>query len=94
MDLQLYLQEEGGLRVLKVPKYVVKDLLRDRLGKWEIDRINRFAEKAELPEFFTTGSVVVDMAKKTARCFQTGINLADLEPTWDVKAEEMTLRNY
>ena len=79
---------------LKVPAYVVKDLLRDRLSLSEINRINRFAENVESPQSFRPGSVVVDFSKKTAHCFQAGMVIRDLEPTGDVTVEQITLDNY
>ena len=94
MDLNLYVKEGEGLKVLKVPQYVVKDLIRDRLSKSEIDRIHRFAEKTKTPEVFKPGSVVVNFSSKTATCFQARLNIEDLEPTWDVKVEKVGLENY
>lgn len=94
MDVSLYLKEGNGLRVLKVPAYVVRDLLRDRLSKSELDRINRFAEKTSVPEVFKPGSVVVDFSNKVAQCFNAKINVSNLEPTWDVQVEKVTLGNY
>ena len=94
MDVSLYLKEESGLRVLKVPTYVVKDLLRDRLSKSELDRINRFAEKVSTPEVFKAGSVVVDFSHKVAQCFNAKLNLSSLDPTWDVQVEKVGLGNY
>jgi len=94
MELSLYIKDGEKLKVLKVPHYVVKDLVRDRLSKSEIDRIHRFAEKTKTPKTFRSGSVVVDFSSRTAQCFQVGLNIADLEPTWDVKVEEVTLENY
>ncbi|MDP3733790.1 MAG: hypothetical protein Q8R37_01045 [Nanoarchaeota archaeon] len=94
MDVTLYVKEDGTLKVLKVPVYVVKDLLRDRLGQSELKRINRFAEKIKAPDAFKPGSVVVDFSNKTATCFQAGLNIKHLEPTWEVSTEEVTLVNY
>lgn len=74
--------------------YVVKDLVSDRLSGSEIDRIHRFAEKTKQPSTFKPGSVVVDFSNKTAQCFQVRLNITDLEPTWDVRVEEVTLENY
>lgn len=95
VDLLLYLKEENGnkFRVLKVPIYVVKDLIRDRLGKSEIDRIHRLAESVTAPETFGPGSVVVDFPAKRVQCFQTGLKIEDLEPTWNVTVEEQVLEN-
>lgn len=90
MDLSLYVKEGEQLKVLKVPQYVVKDLLRDRLSKSEVDRIHRFAEKTKSPRVFKPKSVIVDFSAKTAQCFQAGLNVTDLEPTWDVKVEDVT----
>ncbi|MDP3698003.1 MAG: hypothetical protein Q8R47_00295 [Nanoarchaeota archaeon] len=94
MDVTLYVKEGGALKVLKVPVYVVRDLLRDRLGQSELNRINRFAEKSATPKVFKPGSVVVDFSNKTATCFQAGLNLKYLEPTWKVNVEKVTLENY
>lgn len=93
MDLKLYVKEGGELKVLRVPKYVVKDLLRDRLSKSELERINRLAESTKTPETIPPGSVFVDFSTKTAQCFQAGLRLADLEPTWKVNDELITLTN-
>src|SRR3990167_9510085 len=90
MELSLYLKEGEQLKVLKVPHYVVKDLVRDRLSKSEIDRIHRFAEKTKVPSKFKPKSVVVDFSSRTALCFQAGLNVTDLEPTWNVKVEDVT----
>lgn len=87
MDLKLYVKEENELKFLEVPVYVIKDLLRDRLSESEIKRIHRFAEKIKTPVQFKPGSVVVDFSNKTAQCFQSGLNIADLEPSWNVKNE-------
>ncbi len=94
MNLHLYLKEENQFRFLEVPSYVVKDLLRDRLSSSELARIDRFAEKVDTPDVFKAGSVVVDFSKKTAECFQAGLNIPSLEPTWDVRIERMKLENY
>ena len=94
MDVNLYVKEGEGLKLLKVPKYVVRDLLRDRLGKSELNRISRFAEKTKVPDKFKPGSVVIDFSKKTAKCFQAGLDLKNLEPTWDVEVEKVGLGNY
>ena len=94
MDVNLYLKEAAQVRVLKVPQYVVRDLLWDRLSKSELDRINRLAEKTTVPEIFKPGSVLVDFKTKTAQCFQAKLNLKALEPTWDVSVEKMTLGSY
>lgn len=96
VELLLYLKEENGnkFRVLKVPVYVVKDLIRDRLGKSEIDRIHRLAESVTTPEAFSPGSVVVDFPAKSAKCFQTGLNIEDLEPTWNVTSEKLIFDSY
>ncbi|MBI4981413.1 hypothetical protein HZC30_07735 [Candidatus Woesearchaeota archaeon] len=94
MDVNLYVKEENGLKVLKVPKYVVKDLLRDRLSKSEVARIHRFAEKTEEPKIFKPGSVIIDFNAKSARCFQAGLDIKNLEPTWEVRKETMALGNY
>ncbi len=94
VELLLYLKEADGFRVLKVPIYVVKDLIRDRLGKSEIERIHRLAESVTTPEAFGPGSVVVDFPEKRAQCFQTGLNLEDLEPTWNVTVEKLIFDSY
>ena len=94
MELDLYIKEGEGLKFLKVPLYVIKDLLRDRLSKSELDRINRFSEPTKEPQVFGPGSVVVDFSTKTARCFQAGLRVNDLEPTWKVRVEPLTLNNY
>ncbi len=94
MDVTLYVKEGAGLKVLKVPVYVVRDLLRDRLGQSELNRINRFAEKTNHPKTFKPGSVVIDFSNKTATCFQAGLKLEYLEPTWKVQTEKVTLENY
>lgn len=94
MELQLYVKEGEALKVLQVPQFVVKDLLRDRLSPSEVNRIHRLAEPVMVPETFKPGSVVVDFSAKTAQCFQSGLNLSMLEPTWKVTTEAMTLGNY
>ncbi|MBI4738485.1 hypothetical protein HY772_02805 [Candidatus Woesearchaeota archaeon] len=71
MDWNLYVKEGDQLKLLKVPLYVVKDLLRDRLSKSEINRIHRFSDPTQTPSFFQPGSVVVDFSTRTAQCFQT-----------------------
>lgn len=94
MDLKLYVKEGNILKVLHVPRYVVRDLLRDRLSKSELERINRLSECTKEPEPVQPGSVFVDFSTKTAQCFQAGLRLADLEPTWKVDVEPITLKNY
>lgn len=94
MDLSLYVKEGEGVKLLKVPKYVVRDLLRDRLSKGEIDRINRLAEKIDMPQKFKAGSVIIDFNTKTAQCFQAGLDIKNLEPTWDLSIEPVGLENY
>lgn len=89
MEVSLYLKEDSGFRFLKVPLYVVKDLLRDRLGSKDLKRLDRFADKIDVPSSFTSGSVVVDFKEKTAECYEAGIRLDYLEPTWAVT--EMSL---
>ena len=66
MDIKLFIKEGTIYKVLKVPPYVVKNLLRDRLSASELDRINRLAESVEIPGNFKAGSVIVDFASKTA----------------------------
>jgi len=94
MDVNLYLKEGKGAKVLKVPKYVIRDLLRDRLSQSEIARINRLAEKTNMPTIFKAGSVIVDFTSRTARCFQAGLDVKNLEPTWEVSVEKVGLGNY
>ncbi len=85
MEVNLYLKEDDGFRFLKVPLFVVKDLLRDRLGDKGIKRIDRFASKIDTPDGFSSGSVVVDFKNRSAEFYEVGIRLDYLEPTWDVK---------
>jgi len=94
VDLDLYVKEGEDFKVLKVPSYVVRDLLRDRLSQDELKRINRLAERTEAPSMFKPGSVVADFSTKTAQCFQAGLRVEDLEPTWKVSIEPMTILNY
>ncbi len=94
MDLNLYVKESGKFKVLRVPKYVVRDLLRDRLSNSELNRIHRLGEKTEKPTIFKAGSVVADFDTKTAHCFQAGLDVKNLEPTWDVLVEKVGLGNY
>ena len=94
MDLQLFIKEGAIYRVLKVPTYVVKNLLRDRLSSSELDRIHRLAKPVETPESFKAGSVIVDFASKKAECYQTNIDMASIEATWEVNENRMTLQNY
>lgn len=94
MELSLYIKEGEQLKSLKVPVYVVRDLLRDRLSKSEVDGIHRFAEKTRTPKTFKPGSVLVDFGARTAQCFQAGLKIVDLEPTWNVQVEEVTLEDY
>lgn len=94
MELTLYLKEQDQFRSLKVPLYVIKDLLRDRLSQSELSRVDRLAEKTQIPEAFKAGSVVVDFSTKTAFCYQAGLNLDYLEPTWKVQIKDMNLLNY
>ncbi len=90
----MYVKEGEEVKVLKVPKYVVRDLLRDRLGKSEINRIHRFGEKTELPTVFKAGSVFADFDTRTAHCFQAGLDVKNLEPTWNVQVEKVGLGGY
>jgi hypothetical protein len=92
MSVVLVLQEKNGLRKLSVPVYVMKNLLRDRLSASELDRINRLAEPYA-NDGPTAGSVWVDMNAKTAKCF-TRLDVDELEPTWNVTVENVTLKNY
>lgn len=94
MELTLYVKEGEQLKALQVPVYVVRDLLRDRLSQSEINRIHRFADPVQQPDVFKPGSVVVDFSTKSAQCFQAGLRLQHLEPTWDVQSEKVTLENY
>ncbi len=94
MDLSLYVKEGEWVKVLKVPKYVVRDLLRDRLSRSEINRINRLAEKTSMPQTFKAGSVIVDFNTKTAQCFQAGLHVKNLESTWDILVEKVGIENY
>lgn len=87
-DVYLYVKEGEQVKKVKVPLYVVKDLLRDRLSQSELNRIHRFAEPAKTPKHFNAGSVVVDFSTKTAMCFETGLNMEDLEPTWKIEYQE------
>jgi len=94
MDLNLFIKEGDKLRSLKVPTYVVKNLLRDRLSKSELERIDRLAEDTQPPKNFIPGSIIVDFATKTAESYQAGINFEDLDPTWTVKQQKLTLQSY
>jgi len=94
MDVNLYVKEGKQVKVLKVPKYVVRDLLRDRLSNSEINRIHRLGEETQLPIVFKAGSVVADFDTKTAQCFQAGLDVKNLEPTWSVSVEKVGLGNY
>lgn len=94
MDVTLYVKEEEGVKVLQVPKQIVRDLLRDRLSQCEVGRIHRLARKTKQPAVFKPGSVLVDFSTKEAQCFQAGLNMKDIEPTWEVQVEKMGLENY
>ncbi|MEK6928285.1 MAG: hypothetical protein AABX11_07675 [Nanoarchaeota archaeon] len=94
MELNLYIKDGADYRLLKVPSFIVRNLVCDRLSKSELDRINRFAEKTRKPEIFKAGSIVIDFKAKTAECFQIGLRLGDIEPTWNIEEKEMTLFNY
>jgi len=94
MELTLYVEDGDSLKALRVPHFVVKDLVRDRLSESEINRIHRLAEPVKTPSTFKAGSVIVNFAAKTARCFDARIDLASLEPTWTVTNEKITLENY
>jgi len=94
VDLALYIKEGDGYKHLLVPLYVVKDLIRDRLSQNEVDRIHRLARGVKVPKQFKANSVVVDFDARIAQCYQVGLNLSDLEPTWSVTHETMTLKNY
>lgn len=82
------------MKMLKVPKYVVRDLLRDRLSSSEINRIHRLGEKTKMPTVFRAGSVMADFDTRTAQCFQAGLDVKNLEPTWSVSVEKVGLGNY
>jgi len=88
-ELSLYVESEEGIKHLRVPVYIVKDLLRDRLSTSEVARIHRLADAVEKPELFKAGSVVVNFSTKTAQCFASGLKLEDLEPTWDVNVKKV-----
>ena len=88
MELNLYIKEGEEFKHLKVPTFVVKNLLCDRLSNSELDRIQRFAEKTDKPDIFKAGSVVVNFEKKAAECFQSGLRLKDLDLTWDVEEND------
>ena len=94
VDLALYIKEGDGYKHLLVPLYIVKDLIRDRLSQSELDRIHRLAQVVERPSQFKAGSVVVDFSERKAVCFQAGIKVRELEPTWDVRVEKMGVFNY
>jgi len=94
MEVSLYFKEGDDYKHLAVPLYVVRDLLRDRLSKSEMDRIFRLSTSIKLPEKMNTGSVIVDFSKKQAKCFQAGLKVEDLEPTWKVNIEKTNLLNY
>lgn len=94
MELALYIKEGETYRHLAVPLYVIRDLVRDRLSQSELDRIHRLAQAVERPSQFKAGSILVDFSAKKAVCFQAGLNVKELEPTWDVKTEKMGLFNY
>lgn len=94
MDVALFIKDGDAYRQLSVPLYVVRDLLRDRLSKCEIDRIRRLSSSAQLPNKLSSGSVVVDFSNRDARCFQANLGMEDLEPTWNVHVEKTTLKNY
>ncbi|MFH1649222.1 MAG: hypothetical protein ABIA93_01610 [Candidatus Woesearchaeota archaeon] len=93
-NLTLFVREGESLKAGVVPRYVVRDLLRDRLGEDEIARIHRFIKPVESSTVFQAGSVVVDFSKKQAECFDARIDVKYLEPTWDVKINNVTLANY
>ncbi len=94
MDLDLYVQDGDALKLLRVPRSIVKDLVRDRLSASEVNRIHRLASPVDAPDTFKAGSVVVSFSEKTVRCYDARIDLAGLEPTWTVTNEEITLENY
>ena len=94
MELNLYIKEGENYKILKVPSFIVKNLVCDRLSKSELDRINRFSENTRKPDVFKAGSVIIDFETKTAQCFQVGLKLKDIEPTWNIEEKEMTILNY
>ncbi|MBS3148837.1 hypothetical protein J4219_08210 [Candidatus Woesearchaeota archaeon] len=94
MDIQLFIKEGTSYKVLRVPVYVVKNLLRDRLSRSELDRIHRLAGPVEMSDNFKSGSIIVDFSSKTAECYQTKIDLTSFDPTWKVNNEKITLNNY
>jgi len=93
MDLQLFIKEGNRYKVLKVPSYVVKNLLRDKLSSSELDRIHRLAAPIEVSGNFKAGSVIVDFALKKAECYQSKIDLMSIEATWDIDEQPLTLQN-
>ena len=94
MELNLYIKEGEQLKLIKVPAYVVKNLLRDRLSSSELDRIHRLAKPVEIPNNFKAGSVIANFTLKTAECYQTKIDIASIDATWEVNENKMTLQNY
>ena len=94
MDVSLYIKEGEKLKMLKVPKYVVRDLLRDRLSNSDIERINDFSKIVSEPSEYPVGSVVIEFSSKKATCFRANIDLRHLEPTWNVENKEVGLMNW
>ena len=94
MDVSLYIKEGEKLKMLKVPKYVVRDLLRDRLSNSDIERINDFSKIVSEPSEYPVGSVVIEFSSKKATCFRANIDLRHLEATWNVENKEVGLMNW
>ena len=94
MQISLYVEEKEHFKMLNVPHFVVKDLVRDRLSESEISRIHRLASPTKRPSAFKSGSVIVNFSEKTAWCFNTKLNLPSDEPTWTLISEKLTLANY
>ena len=64
------------------------------LSKSELNQTQRLAENTQMPAIFKAGSVVADFDTKTAQCFQAGLDVKNLEPTWSVTVEKVGLGNY
>ena len=93
-ELDLYLREEESLRHLRVPSYVVRHLLQNRLGEADLKRIQRLSSTVLPVETFKKGSVVINMSERSAQVWGAKIGLSDLETDWAVEDKDLTLSNY
>jgi hypothetical protein len=92
--LNVYIKEGEQFTRARLPVWMVKHILRDRLIERDIKRVKESARPILPPGTFGPRTVVLDFSSKKAQFFDVSLRLDWLESPWEIRVEKMTLQNY